>query len=135
MFNILEVAEEYNFDVIPWDADDPTVQAATLNLNGNYAVFINYGAIGTNAEATVIEAHETGHCITGGLHRLSSPYELIEKNEYKADYAAAKLTVDPEELRAQLKRDENLFRVAQHFGVTAGFLARVIYIYQRKRLL
>ncbi|MGN1004788.1 MAG: ImmA/IrrE family metallo-endopeptidase, partial [Oscillospiraceae bacterium] len=66
-----------------WDMDD--LQAATIELGGRYGVFMDFGNIRTGAEELVVVAHEGGHISTGATHRVDSPYDLVEKHEYKAD--------------------------------------------------
>lgn len=136
MFNMLQAAKTHGFTLTPWDQKEtPEFTAATVFYRKKYYVFINYDNIETNAEAKTIEAHEAGHCISGTTHKLHSPFELIEKNEYKADYAAAKLVVAPDELKARLQRGEELWEIAENIGITIPFLQRIIYIYKCKQLI
>lgn len=111
-------------------------KAATINMDGNYAVFIDTRKIHTIAEETCTVAHEYGHCATGATHAVCSPLDLIEKHEYKADKWAAHKLIDPNKLR-QAAADGYIeaWQLAEQFHVTEDFLRRVVYIYQCEGLL
>lgn len=59
--------------------------AATIEMNGRYAVFIDDEQFGTAADELCALAHECGHVHTGATHAVASPYDLIERHEYRAD--------------------------------------------------
>ncbi len=111
-------------------------KAATINMDGNYAVFIDTRKIHTIAEETCTVAHEYGHCITGATHAVSSPLDLIEKHEYKADKYASYRLIDPDELRQAVEEGyTEPWELAERFHVTEDFLRRAVYIYQCEGLI
>ena len=56
-------------------------KAVTIELNGQYGVFVDFDNISSTAEELVTIAHEAGHCMTGATHKICSPYDLIERHE------------------------------------------------------
>lgn len=105
--------------------------AATIELNGRYAVFLDTGHIGTLAEEICIVAHEYGHCATGATHAVSSPLDLVAKHEYKADKYAVHRLIDPAALRQALADGcTEVWQLAEKFGVTEAFIRRAAYIYR-----
>lgn len=77
-------------------------------------------------------AHEAGHIMTGSMHRLSSPFELIGRHEYRAEKWAIKKLVPRDELDKALKRGcVELWEIAEHFNVTPQFMAKAISYYRR----
>ena len=48
-------------------------------------------------------AHDIGHCVRGAFYNPYSPFNIIEKQEHKADAEAIKYLVPKEELIEALK--------------------------------
>ena len=108
-----------------WDMDD--VQAATIEQEGQYGVFMDFGNIRTDAEELVVVAHEGGHISTGATHRVDSPYDLVEKHEYKADKWAIQRLIPEEALdEAVAGGCTELWQLAEHFGVTEEFMKKAV---------
>lgn len=59
--------------------------AATLEMEGRYAIFLDFDQFPTVADYTAALAHEMGHCATGATHKVSSPYDLVSRHEYRAN--------------------------------------------------
>lgn len=108
-----------------WNLDD--LQAATIELKGRYGVFMDFGNIRTGAEELVVVAHEGGHISTGATHKVNSPYDLVEKHEYKADKWAIQRLI-PEEALDEAVADgcTELWQLAEHFGVTEEFMKKAV---------
>ncbi len=108
-----------------WDMDD--LQAATIEQDGRYGVFMDFGNIHTGAEELVAVAHEGGHICTGATHRVDSPYDLVEKHEYKADKWAVRRLIPEEQLdEAVASGCTELWQLAEHFGVTEEFMKKAV---------
>lgn len=108
-----------------WDMDD--LQAATIEQEGRYGVFMDFGNIRTGAEELVVVAHEGGHICTGATHRVDSPYDLVEKHEYKADKWAVQRLIPEEQLdEAVADGCTELWQLAEHFGVTEEFMKKAV---------
>lgn len=108
-----------------WDMDD--VQAVTIEQAGRYGVFMDFGNIHTGAEELVVVAHEGGHISTGATHRVDSPYDLVEKHEYKADKWAVQRLIPEEALdEAVAGGCTELWQLAEHFGVTEEFMKKAV---------
>lgn len=100
-----------------WDLGED--KSATIEFGGKYGIFIDLDNIPTAAEELVIVAHEGGHVVTGATHRLSSPYDLIEKHENIANRWAIKKLLPFEKMKAamQLGHTEP-HQLAEYFEVT-----------------
>ena len=57
--------------------------AATVEVAGRYGIFVDFDRLGSLQEFKAALAHELGHCATGCTHRVSSPYDLVCRHEYK----------------------------------------------------
>ena len=97
---MFELSQFYDYcrknrvDVIPYlGAPQP---GATIRDGTYYAVFLDFSKILSARLLRGVCCHELGHIATGALHRVDSPYELVERSEYRANRYVAQhfLTVE-----------------------------------------
>lgn len=104
-----------------WELDDE--KSATIEMNGKYGIFIDFDNIQTSAEELVIVAHEGGHAVTGSTHKVSSPYDLIEKHENIANRWAIKKLLPFDEMKAAMRTGHTEpHQLAEYFDVTEEFV-------------
>ena len=90
---MFEISDFYHYckqngvDVIPYDGCPKP--GATIRDEGFYAVFLDFTKIKSTRLLRGICYHELGHVATGALHKIDSPYELVERSEYRANRWAA----------------------------------------------
>lgn len=97
---MFEISDFYHYcknhqvDVIPYDGCPKP--GATIRDGGYYAVFLDFTQIQSTRLLRGVCYHELGHVATGALHKVDSPYELVERSEYRANRWAAEqyLTAD-----------------------------------------
>ncbi len=97
---MFEISDFYHYckthqvDVIPYDGCPK--EGATIRDEGFYAVFLDFTKIKSTRLLRGVCYHELGHLATGALHKVDSPYELVERSEYRANRWAAEnyLTAD-----------------------------------------
>ena len=89
-----EYCRRNRVDVIPF-AGIPQ-PGATVRDGSHYAVFLDFTQIQSTRLLRGVCAHEMAHTATGALHKVSSPYELVERSEYRANrwFAQHCLTAD-----------------------------------------
>lgn len=100
---MFEISDFYNYckqnqvDVIPYlGCPQP---GATVRDQDFYAVFLDFSKIRSTRLLRGVCCHELGHAATGALHKVDSPYELIERSEYRADRWAAEHFLPAEDFR------------------------------------
>jgi len=97
--------------------------SVTIELNNRYAIFLDPFRVGSIPEMKRILAHELGHCATGCTHKVSSPLDLIEKHEYKANRWAIERYVPFEELRVAIKQGyTERWQLADYFDLPEQFV-------------
>ncbi len=85
---MFEISDFYQYckqnqvDVIPYDGCPQP--GATVRDDGWYAVFLDFTKIRSTRLLRGVCFHELGHVATGALHKVDSPYELVERSEYRA---------------------------------------------------
>ena len=70
-------------DVIPYSGAPSA--GTTVRDQGCYAVFLDFTKIRSTRLLRGVCCHELGHASTGALHKVSSPFELVERSEYRAN--------------------------------------------------
>ena len=85
---MFEISDFYDYcklnqvDVIPYfGCPQP---GATVRDQDFYAVFLDFSKIRSTRLLRGVCCHELGHAATGALHKVDSPFELIERSEYRA---------------------------------------------------
>lgn len=116
-----------------WDMGED--KASTVCVNSQYGIFMDFDNIHSSAEETVLVAHEGGHILTGSLHRVGSPYEIVEQHENRADKWAISRLISREELDAAAEAGHTeIWDLAELFGVTEDFMRKAICWYQNGNL-
>ena len=73
---------EHGVDIIPY-RDAPSA-GSTIRDGEDYAIFLDFTKIASTKALKGVCVHELGHAATGALHKVSSPYETVERSEYRA---------------------------------------------------
>ncbi len=97
---MFEISDFYHYcktnqvDVIPYNGCPQP--GATVRDKDCYAVFLDFSKIQSTRLLRGVCCHELGHVATGALHKVDSPYELVERSEYRAARYIAEnyLTID-----------------------------------------
>ena len=89
--------QKNQIDVIPYcGCPQP---GATIRDREQYAIFLDFTKILSTRLLKGICYHELGHAATGALHKVNSPYELVERSEYRANRWSAEHYLPAKELR------------------------------------
>ena len=98
MSNFYHYCKENQVDVIPF-AGCPQ-PGATIRDGSYYAIFLDFTKIRSTRLLRGVCYHEMGHAATGALHKVDSPYELVERSEYRANRWAAENYLSEQDFRA-----------------------------------
>ena len=74
--------KQNNVDVIPFMG--MPAEGATVRDGTEMAIFLDFSLIRSTRQLKGVCLHEQGHAATGALHKVSSPYETVERSEYRA---------------------------------------------------
>ena len=135
---MFEIADFYHYckdhqvDVIPFDRCPQP--AATVRDQGCYAVFLDFTKIRSARLLRGVCYHELGHIATGALHKVDSPYELVERSESRAIAWSAKTYLTEERFRAAFAEGyTELWQLAEYFDLPEQDIqAALAYWTQRK---
>lgn len=97
--------------------------AATIEINGRYGIFLDLSCFDSIPKYKAMLAHELGHCATGCTQKVSSPLDLIEKHEYKANKWAVEQYIPFDVLSAALKDGyTERWQLAEYFDMPEQFI-------------
>jgi len=100
---VFELSHFYNYckenhvDVIPYVG--MPAMGATVRDGENMAIFLDFSLIRSTRQLKGVCLHEQGHVATGALHKVSSPYETVERSEYRAARWCAQNYLTPEDFQ------------------------------------
>lgn len=111
-----QYCKENRVDVIPYiGVPQP---GATIRDGAYYAVFLDFSKILTTRLLRGVCCHELGHIATGALHRIDSPYELVERSEYRANRYMARQFLTEEAFREAFAAGyTELWQLAEYFDL------------------
>ncbi len=135
---MFEIADFYDYckkhqvDVIPYiGAPRP---GATIRDRGMYAVFLDFGKIRSTRLLRGVCFHELGHAATGALHKVDSPYELVERSEYRANRWAAEQYLTEEDFRAAFALGyTELWQLAEYFDLPESDVAQALTYWKERK--
>ena len=119
---MFETADFYNYcrehdvAVIPYRGCPKP--GATVRDHGYYAVFLDFSQITGTRLLRGVCYHELGHLATGALHKVSSPFELVERSEHRANRWAAEHFLTREDLEEAFHSGyTQLWELAEYFDL------------------
>ena len=91
---------------------------ATIRDGADYAIFLDFSQILTTRLMRGVCVHELGHAATGALHKVSSPFDLVERSEYRAQRWAAEHLLTEDDFRAAFAAGiTELWELAEYFDL------------------
>lgn len=124
--------KENKVDIIPF-AGIPQ-SGATIRDQEHYAVFLDFTKIKSTRLLRGVCFHELGHTATGALHKIDSPFELVERSEYRANRWSAENYLTAEDFRAAFACGcSELWQLAEYFDLPeADIQSALTYWTERK---
>lgn len=92
-----DYCQKNDVDVIPFNGM-PT-EGVTMRNAAGYAIFLDFTKIQSTRLLKGVCCHELGHTGTGALHKVSSPFETVERSEYRANRWAAEHYLTEQDFR------------------------------------
>lgn len=127
-----DYCKENKVDVIPFiGCPQP---GATVRDHGYYAIFLDFSKIHSTRLLRGVCYHELGHAATGALHKVDSPYELVERSEYRANRWAAQHHLTQEDFRSAFADGcRELWQLAEYFDLPENDIQKVLTYWTERR--
>ena len=129
-----EYCKDNQVDVIPYHGCPQP--GATIREDGCYAVFLDFSKIQSTRLLRGVCCHELGHVATGALHKVDSPFELVERSEYRATRWMAEHYLTQEAFRTAFAEGYcELWQLAEYFDLPQACIeAALTYWKDRKNI-
>ncbi len=103
-------------DVIPYGGcPNP---GATIKDGDWYAIFLDFSKVQSTRLLRGVCYHELGHAATGALHKVDSPFETVERSEYRANRWAAEHYLTEQDFREAFSYGyTELWQLAEYFDL------------------
>ena len=119
-------------DVIPYFGMPQP--GATLRDGSYYAVFLDFSKILTTRLLRGVCCHELGHIATGALHKVDSPYELVERSEYRANRYMAQAFLTEDAFREAFSAGyTELWQLAEYFDLPEQDIKNALTYWSERR--
>ena len=123
--------KEHQVDVIPYEGCPQP--GATVKDQDFYAVFLDFSKICSTLLLSGVCYHELGHVATGALHKVDSPYELVERSEYRATRWGVENYLTEEAFRTAFAEGyTELWQLSDYFDLPERCIADAL-IYWKER--
>lgn len=124
--------KDHQVDIIPYDGCPQP--GATVRDEGCYAVFLDFTKIRSTRLLRGVCFHELGHVATGALHKVDSPYELVERSEYRATRWATENYLTEDAFRTAFSEgNTELWQLSDYFDLPESCIeAALTYWTERK---
>jgi len=135
---VFELSDFYNYCknnqimIIPYDG--MPAPGATLHDRGKYAIFLDFSQIPTTRVLRGVCCHEMSHVATGALHKACSPYELVERSEYRANRHTAQTVLTVEAFREAFAAGyRELWQLSDYFELPQQDIEKALRYWTERR--
>lgn len=123
---------EEDIDVIPYSGCPRP--GATVRYDGLYAIFLDFSKIRSTRLLRGVCYHELGHAATGALHKVDSPYETVERSEYRANRWAAEHFLTAADFREAFAAGyRELWQLAEYFDLPEADISAALTYWTARR--
>ena len=100
----------------------PEVRSVALAVGNSGVVGLDSSRPMTRAEEQAYLGHELGHCLYGGFYTRSSPYDLIERHEFRADRWYIRHAIPRKTLFRLLREGREVWEIAEMLDTTEEYV-------------
>lgn len=126
--NFQAIADANGIEIVSFRL--PNVGSLSAEVNGRCLIGLDTSQRMTHAEEQAHIGHELGHCLYGGFYSRSSPYDLVERHEVRADRWYIKKAIPRKLLFRLLSQGYDAWEIAEQLNTTEEYVRRAYYYYK-----
>ena len=111
----------------------PEVRSVALAVGNSGVVGLDSSRPMTRAEEQAHLGHELGHCLYDGFYTRSSPYDLIERHEFRADRWYIRHAIPRKTLFRLLREGREVWEIAEMLDTTEEYVWQAYCYYRENR--
>ena len=105
-----------------------------MRINTKYGIFLDFTQIKSTRLLKGVCCHELGHAATGALHKVDSPYETVERSEYRANRWAAERFLTEEDFREAFSAGyTEIWQLAEYFDLPEDVIKNALAYWTESR--
>ena len=107
-----------------------STRGAIASCNNLTAIVVDDIQVKTVKGENTVLMQELGHYMSGAFYKTNSPYDLIEKQEHKADKKAWETFFPYEKIKELMRKGlTTVTQLAEYFDVESPYMARCVNYY------
>lgn len=108
----------------------PTCGSVSAEVSGQCYVGMDISRTMTHGEEQARLGHELGHCLYGGFYTRSTPYDVAERHEARADKWYILQAIPRKRLFELLRQGYDAWEIAEKLDTTEDYVRRAYYYYK-----
>ena len=130
--NFYQFCESNNVDIIPY-LNAPS-EGTTIRDEDYYAIFLDITKLRSIKVYNGVCLHEVGHVATGALHKIDSPYETVERSEYRANRWGFENYLKVEEFKEAFAAGyTELWQLSDYFDLPEETIRKALFYWTERR--
>lgn len=130
--NFYQFCENNDVDIIPY-LNAPS-EGTTIRDEDYYAIFLDITKLRSIKVYNGVCLHEVGHVATGALHKVDSPYETVERSEYRANRWGFENYLRAEEFKEAFAAGyTELWQLADYFDLPEETIRKALSYWTERR--
>lgn len=121
-----QYCNENDVDIVPFER--LPADAATVRYNGHYSVGLNFQKVRTVRKMRTAMMHESGHLHTGALHKVYSPFQIVEQSEFRADADSFRRYLSAGEIKSAMQQGYTTpWQLADYFELDEAYIKKALH--------
>lgn len=130
--NFYQFCENNDVDIIPY-LNAPS-EGTTIRDEDYYAIFLDITKLRSIKVYNGVCLHEVGHVATGALHKVDSPYETVERSEYRANRWGFENYLKVEEFKEAFAAGyTELWQLSDYFDLPEETIRKALFYWTERR--
>lgn len=100
----------------------PQVRSVALAAGSSGVIGLDNSRPMTHAEEQVRLGHELGHCLYGGFYTRTSPFDMVERHEVRADRWYIRHAIPRKTLFRLLREGREVWEIAEMLDTTEEYV-------------
>lgn len=126
-----DIAENNGIEILGFRL--PSVNSMSTEINGKCYIGLDTSRPMSHAEEQACIGHELGHCLYGGFYTRSSPYDLVERHEARADRWYIRHAIPRKTLFRLLREGREVWEIAEMLDTTEEYVWQAYCYYRENR--
>lgn len=122
------IAESNGVEVVSFRL--PAVESMSTEIDGKCFIAMDNSRHHTEAEEQACIGHELGHCLYGGFYTRTTPYDVVERHEVRADRWYIRRAIPRKTLFRLLGEGYDAWEIAEQLNTTEEYVRRAYYYYK-----